>query len=133
MRISLDKEMNSRKFYDIDVSAVLYIASATHPTQGVWISMVYFRPQYLKFRLRDPDDFRIASVLRVLNLSVPQFLTHEWWQSRRLDKGKENKETNDTSRNESRFSSSTDRNNEEVKTGNNVNSLVASGTDETQC
>ena len=83
LRISADQKMNTGEFYHPDdVSAVLYMVAVTHPTQGVWISMVYFRPQYLKYRERDALDFRIASVLRVLNLSVPRFLTIEWWESR---------------------------------------------------
>ena len=81
IRISADHEMNSRAFYSIDVSEILYIGAFTHPTQGVWISMVYFRPYYLKFRQRDPNDFRMASLMRVLNLSVPRVLTVEWWQT----------------------------------------------------
>ena len=81
VRISADHEMNSRAFYSINVSEILYIGVCTHSMQGVWISMVYFRPYYLKFRQRDPDDFRIASLMRVLNLSVPRVLTVEWWET----------------------------------------------------
>lgn len=99
IRISADKHMNTRQFYNVDVSAILYIGAVTHPTQGVWISMVYFRPKYLKFRQRDPRDFRIASVMRVLNLSVPRFLTNDWWEARKLVEESEDKQndSNDVS------------------------------------
>ena len=126
IRISADKDMNSRSFYDLDVSAILYIASVTYPTQGVWISMVYFRPKYLKFRQRIPEDLRVASVLRVLNLSVPRCLTAEWWD-RRNDKSKKNASTN-----ESKEPSSGEQNNHEGGQDNNINNFV-SKTDDTQC
>jgi hypothetical protein len=81
IRISADRNFNSHEIYSAHVSAILYFVALTHPTQGVWISMVYFRPQYLKFRERDASDFRIASVLRVLNLRVPRIFGVEWWES----------------------------------------------------
>jgi hypothetical protein len=35
IRISADKRMNSTKFYNVDVSAILYVWALTHPTQGM--------------------------------------------------------------------------------------------------
>jgi heme/copper-type cytochrome/quinol oxidase subunit 2 len=127
IRISADIDMNSRSFYELDVSAILYIASVTYPTQGVWISMVYFRPKYLKFRQRIPDDFMIASVLRVLNLSVPRYLTTEWWDDWKNDRPKKN-----VSANESQVPGSGEQN-DECELGNNVSSFVSKATDGTRC
>ena len=59
-----------------------WLPSITQPTQGFANALVFFRPRYLKFRSRDEDEFRIASVLRVLDLSVPRILDTEWWGSR---------------------------------------------------
>eukprot|EP00970_Alexandrium_tamarense_P015017 scaffold4595_cov191-Alexandrium_tamarense.AAC.1 len=61
-------------------SALLYTLTITYPMQGVWVTMVYFRPQYLKHRERGASDLRIASVLRVLNINVPCLLSVEWWR-----------------------------------------------------
>lgn len=101
IRISAERNFNSHEIYSAHVSAILYFVAFTHPTQGVWISMVYFRPQYLKYRERDASDFRIASVLRALNLGVPRFLAVEWWESWRVhgstknsNKGKEHSMSN---------------------------------------
>jgi hypothetical protein len=79
--------------------------------------MVYFRPQYLKFRQRDPSDFRITSVLRVLNIKVPRFLTVEWWQSRDHD---ENKQITKHDENPLPISS-TEKNNVELGDSESVN------------
>ena len=57
------------------------LPSFTQPTQGFANALVFFRPRYLKFRSRDDDEFRAASVLRVFNLSVPRILDTEWWES----------------------------------------------------
>ena len=66
-------------------TALLYILSITNPSQGFLNSLVFFRPSYLKYRYRDEEEFRLASICRVLNIPVPR-----WWKS--LFKWKEEKE-----------------------------------------
>jgi len=61
--------------------ALVYIISITHPLQGVGNALVYFRPRYKKFRERDHEELRLASVLRTLDITVPPILSLEWWRS----------------------------------------------------
>ena len=56
---------------------LLYIISITHPLQGVGNCVVYFRPRYLKFRIREPDEYRIASTMRALDMKVPSILSRQ--------------------------------------------------------
>lgn len=43
---------------------------------GVGNALVYFRPKYLKFRERDSEELRIASLFRTLDLPVPKCLAY---------------------------------------------------------
>ncbi|KAL7539380.1 hypothetical protein ACHAXR_009245 [Thalassiosira sp. AJA248-18] len=53
-----------------DSSPVLfYMISITYPLQ------VYFRPRYLKFRERDSEELRLASIFRALDVRVPTILS----------------------------------------------------------
>ena len=56
---------------------LLYIISITHPLQGVGNCVVYFRPRYLKFRIREPEEYGIASVMRALDIKVPSILSRQ--------------------------------------------------------
>ena len=56
---------------------LLYIISITHPLQGVGNCVVYFRPRYLKFRIREPEEYRISSILRALDMKVPLILSRQ--------------------------------------------------------
>mmetsp|Transcript_39798 Transcript_39798/g.85809 ORF Transcript_39798/g.85809 Transcript_39798/m.85809 type:complete len:358 (-) Transcript_39798:605-1678(-) len=67
---------------NVESSVLLYIISITHPLQGVANAFVYFRPKYRKFRERDNDELRIASILRTLEYRVPKLLDLDWWQAR---------------------------------------------------
>ena len=75
------------RILDLNTSALIYILALTQPTQGVWNALVFFRPQYLKYRERDPTEYRLASIFRVLGISVPQSLSMEWWKSLWSDAG----------------------------------------------
>ena len=133
IRISADKHMNTRQFYDVDVSAILYIGAVTHPTQGVWISMVYFRPKYLKFRQRDPHDFRLASVMRVLNLSVPRILTNDWWEARKRVLVNDEEEKDSRANDYGATTVTIENNNIEMTDSNNSNNIIQSKSiDDTQ-
>jgi len=56
---------------------LLYIISITHPLQGVGNCVVYFRPRYLKFRIREPEEYRLASAMRALDMKVPSNLSRQ--------------------------------------------------------
>lgn len=55
---------------------------------SVWNALVYFRPQYQKFRERDGTELKIASILRVLGVPVPEtpkILSTKRWKTPRSD------------------------------------------------
>ena len=58
---------------------------------GSILYVVYFRPKYLKFRERDPNEFRLASILRALDITdrlsiLSTILSKEWWQTLRSNR-----------------------------------------------
>ena len=86
---------------------LIYLIAITHPLQGLFNCMVYFRPRYLKFRERDNEEYRIASSLRALDLRVPSLLNKEWWENLRSHKyGNDNSIKIDNSQNDAENTSS---------------------------
>ena len=64
----------------IDSSALVYIISITYPLQGAMNAFVFFRPRYLKYRERDKEELRLASILRAVDINVPKVLSVDWWR-----------------------------------------------------
>ena len=90
---------------------LIYFIAITHPLQGLFNCMVYFRPRYLKFRERDSEEYRIASSLRALDLRVPSLLNKEWWESLRSHKyGNDNSNKVDNSQHDAANTSSNNGN-----------------------
>ncbi len=75
-RITADAQVQ-----DIHSAALVYILALTMPTQGVWNALVYFRPQYLKYRDRDSSELKITSIGRVIGVHIPRCCTAEWRRS----------------------------------------------------
>ena len=63
-----------------DSSALVYIISITYPLQGAMNAVVFFRPRYLKYRERDKEELRLASILRAVDVNVPKILSVDWWR-----------------------------------------------------
>ena len=74
--IRITHEMKTMGSFD-NLVPLLYIISITHPLQGVGNCVVYFRPRYLKFRIREPEEYRVASILRALDMKVPSILLRQ--------------------------------------------------------
>jgi len=75
-RITADAQVE-----DAHSAALIYILALTMPTQGVWNALVYFRPQYLKYRERDSSELKITSLCRVIGVRIPRCCIAEWRQS----------------------------------------------------
>jgi len=74
--IRITHEMKTMGSFD-NLVPLLYIISITHPLQGVGNCVVYFRPRYLKFRIREPEEYILASILRALDMKVPSILSRQ--------------------------------------------------------
>lgn len=63
----------------------MFILSLFKSTQKLtcFVNAVYFRPVYLKFRERDHEELRLASMMRALDITLPSILSIDWWRALR--------------------------------------------------